>query len=62
MEEKLTNHFGIFDDEVLLEMAQFYPSQLKKMCMLISLDLQLEKENFKSYEKDENSSNWGDVY
>ena len=45
-------------DEILLEMAVFYPTQLRKMCVLISLDQQLEKE---SYEKIENSSNRGNV-
>jgi hypothetical protein len=49
-----TNHFEHFDDEILLEMAMYYPTQLKKMCVLISLDQQLEKE---SYEKNEDSSN-----
>lgn len=61
MDKKTTDHFIHFDEEILLEMAQYYPSQLKKMCMLISLDLQLEKENGKSYEKDEDSSNWRNV-
>lgn len=51
-----TNHFEHFDDEILLEMAMYYPVQLKKMCILISLDQQLEKE---SYEK--NNSNRGNV-
>ena len=51
---KETNHFEHFDDEILLEMAVFYPTQLKKMCVLISLDQQLEKE---SYEKIKSSSN-----
>lgn len=61
MSRNQTDHFQLFDEEILIEMAQYYPTQLKKMCMLISLDLQLEKENFKSYEKDENSSSRGDV-
>lgn len=54
-----TNHFEHFDDEVLLEMAVFYPVQLKKMCILISLDLQLELE---SYGKDKSSSNRRNVH
>lgn len=47
------NYFEGFDDQVLIEMATFYPDSLFKMCMLISLDMQAEKE---SYEK-KNSRN-----
>ncbi len=53
-----TNHFEHFDDEILLEMAMFYPIQLRKMCVLISLDQQLEKE---SYEKVKSSSSRGNL-
>tara|TARA_R110000751_G_scaffold112784_3_gene211862 strand:- start:9433 stop:9687 length:255 start_codon:yes stop_codon:yes gene_type:complete len=52
------DHFEHFDDDVLLEMALHYPNHLKKMCMLISLDQQLEKER---YEKYKNRCNRGDV-
>ena len=42
--------FDSMDQGVLLEMMQYYPAQVKAMCMLISLDIQLvieerEKEN-----------------
>jgi len=47
------NHFEHFDDDVLLEMALYYPTQLKKMCILISLDQQLDIE---SYEKIKSSN------
>ena len=52
------NHFEHFDDEILLEMTMFYPTQLRKMCVLISLDQQLEKE---SYEKVKSSSSRGNL-
>lgn len=41
-------YFSVMDDEILIEMATYFPEQFKRMCMLISLDIQLEKE---SYEK-----------
>jgi|SaaInlStandDraft_3_1057020.scaffolds.fasta_scaffold36003_2 hypothetical protein len=56
--KKEMDHFKHFDEDVLLEMALYYPDQLKKMCMLISLDQQLEKER---YEKYENRYNRGDL-
>ena len=34
----------MFEDEVLIEMAEQYPESLKRMCALISLDAQLERE------------------
>ena len=40
--------FDSMDQGVLLEMMQYYPAQVKAMCMLISLDIQLvieEREN-----------------
>ncbi len=48
------NYFEGFDDQILIEMALFYPDSLRKMCTLISLDIQIEKE---SYGKYKNSSN-----
>ena len=39
------------DEDILIEMARFYPDQFKRMCMLITLDIQLEKER---YEKSSN--------
>lgn len=52
------DHFKHFDEDILIEMALYYPDQLRKMCILISLDQQLEKE---SYEKFESRSNRGNV-
>ncbi len=46
------DYFTVMDEEILIEMATYFPEQFKRMCILISLDIQLEKE---SYEK--NSSN-----
>ena len=40
--------FDSMDQGVLLEMMQYYPAQVKAMCMLVSLDIQLmleEREN-----------------
>tara|TARA_Y100000356_G_scaffold58258_1_gene47231 strand:- start:936 stop:1136 length:201 start_codon:yes stop_codon:yes gene_type:complete len=37
-------YFNTFEDEVLIEMAQYYPETLKRMCTLITLDAQLERE------------------
>ena len=42
--------FNSIDQGVLLEMMQYYPTQVKAICMLVSLDIQLvieeqEKEN-----------------
>lgn len=37
-------YFNMFEDEVLIEMAEHYPESLKRMCALISLDAQLERE------------------
>ena len=51
------DYFRTMDEEILIEMARFYPEQFKRMCILISLDMQLEKE---SYEK-ASTSNRGDV-
>jgi len=50
------NYFEGFDDEVLIEMAMYYPHQFKMMCILISLDLQAEKESY-----DKNISNRRDL-
>jgi hypothetical protein len=42
--------FDSMDQGVLLQMIQYYPTQVKALCMLLSLDIQLvleeeEKEN-----------------
>lgn len=40
--------FDSMDQGVLLEMMQYYPEQVKAICMLVSLDIQLvieEQEN-----------------
>ena len=40
--------FDSMDQGVLLEMMQYYPAQVKAICMLVSLDIQLvieEQEN-----------------
>tara|TARA_R110001606_G_C14872622_1_gene590091 strand:- start:220 stop:405 length:186 start_codon:yes stop_codon:yes gene_type:complete len=48
--------FDGFDDELLIEMIMEYPGTLKRMCNLISLDLQLAKESY-----DKSTSNRGGV-
>ena len=47
-EEKITaeDFFDGFDDEILIAMIIEYPGTLKRMCNLISLDLQLTKESY----------------
>ena len=37
-------YFDFLDVEILTEMAQYYPEELQRMCILISIDIQLEKE------------------
>tara|TARA_R110000822_G_scaffold2191_1_gene10671 strand:+ start:3234 stop:3407 length:174 start_codon:yes stop_codon:yes gene_type:complete len=39
------DYFDYLNDDILIEMAQYYPKELSKMCALISLDVQLEKES-----------------
>ena len=56
-ESYVNEYFSGIQDEVLVEMAFQFPSEFKKMCILMCLDFQLEKE---SYEK-ENSRNRGNV-
>lgn len=41
-------YFSGIQEEVLVEMAFQFPSEFRKMCILMSLDFQLERE---SYEK-----------
>lgn len=36
-----TEFFDSLDQEVLLELVQYYPLHLKALCMLVSLDTQL---------------------
>ena len=40
----ILEYFDFLDDEILVEMAQYYPVELKRMCNLITLDTQLEIE------------------
>jgi len=47
------DYFEGFNDSVLIEMISYYPEAFKKMLILVSLDIQLEKE---SYEKVKSSS------
>ncbi len=46
-------YFNTFEDEVLVDMALHYPETLKRMCALISLDIQLEVERYKKSQKAE---------
>lgn len=43
--------FNSMDQEVLLEMMQYYPAQFKALCMLISLDIQLVAEEIEKETK-----------
>ena len=40
------DYFKSMDEDILIEKARFYPDQFRRMCMLISLDIQLEKERY----------------
>ncbi len=40
-----TQIFNEFDDESLIQLALYNPSALHKMCIFLSVDLQLEKEH-----------------
>jgi|TARA_R110000803_G_scaffold144756_1_gene210574 hypothetical protein len=40
----IDKYLNIISDEVYIEMAQHFPSQLKEICSLISLDIQLQME------------------
>lgn len=51
LENYLKNYFSGITDDVLIEMADQFPSEFRKMCVLMSLDFQIEKE---SYEKENN--------
>ncbi len=46
-------YFNTFEDEVLVDMAENHPETLKRMCALISLDIQLEAERYKKYRRAE---------
>lgn len=46
-------YFNTFEDEVLVDMAINHPKTLKRMCALISLDIQLEVERYKNFKKTE---------
>ena len=45
--------FETFDEEYLTIMASRNPDQLKRMCIFLSLDNQLQKEHLKSVPKSE---------
>ena len=49
-------YFNTFEDEILVDMAENHPETLKRMCSLISLDIQLEAERYKKYRKTEYSA------
>lgn len=53
----IEKYFSGIQEEVLVEMAYQFPSEFKKMCILMCLDFQLERE---SYEK-ENNRNRGNL-
>lgn len=36
--------FDMIDEEVLVEMIQYYPAEFYSMCMLVSLDVQMYTE------------------
>ncbi len=38
--------FGILDEESLLEMLYYDPKSVNNLCMLLSLELQLDRESF----------------
>tara|TARA_R110002153_G_scaffold265873_2_gene428779 strand:+ start:575 stop:736 length:162 start_codon:yes stop_codon:yes gene_type:complete len=40
-------YFDYLDDEVLIQMAVYFPLELKQMCNLVSLDIQIESEKLK---------------
>jgi hypothetical protein len=44
MDLSTLEYFDFLDDEILVEMAQDFPVELKRMCNLITLDTQLEIE------------------
>jgi hypothetical protein len=39
------NYFNLIEDDVLIEMIIKYPKAIEKLCVMLSLDLQLEKED-----------------
>ena len=44
----LDDYFSMVENDDLADMAFQYPEELRQMCMLLSLDFQLEKEGYKS--------------
>ena len=48
----LDDYFSLIEDESLQDLAFQYPEELRQMCMLLSLDFQLEKEG---YDRENNS-------
>ncbi len=47
-----TDIFDAMDEEYLEELALTDPKQLQKMCVFLTLDAQIQKENLKSINKD----------
>lgn len=50
-EKYFEDYFNTFEDELLIEMALIYPLALKKMCILINIDLQMERERIERLQK-----------
>ena len=45
-----SNYFDIIPDEYLILMAQQYWSKLEQFCILLTLDIETEKEKCKNYQ------------
>jgi len=48
--------FDMMDEEVLIEMMQYYPVQFKALCILLSLDVQLYTEELQKKTKKKRKS------
>lgn len=46
-------YFNTFEDEILVDMAENHPETLRRMCSLISLDIQIEKERYTKFKQTE---------
>lgn len=49
MDIKASDVFKYIEEQDLITLAQLYPQQLLNMCILLSLDYQLEEENKPNY-------------
>ena len=49
MNIKASDVFKYIEEQDLITLAQLYPQQLLDMCILLSLDYQLEEENKPNY-------------